>query len=68
MGLIFIIVVIAIVWVLFAQNYGAGRGTFTPGARDVPTNTETPLDILNRRYARGEIDRAEYLERRRDLA
>lgn len=28
----------------------------------------TPLDILNDRYARGEINREEYLERKQELA
>jgi putative membrane protein len=27
----------------------------------------TPLDILNDRYARGEIEREEYLQRRKDI-
>ncbi len=30
--------------------------------------TSSPLDILEERYARGEISRAEYLEMRNDLS
>jgi uncharacterized membrane protein len=29
---------------------------------------ESPLEILQRRYARGEIDRAEFEEKRKDLS
>lgn len=37
------------------------------GPHEVSRRTETPLEILKRRYARGEIDRAEFEQRRRDL-
>jgi len=40
-------------------------------ARDVPPHqsppTRTPLDILKERFARGEIDKAEFEDRRRVL-
>lgn len=31
-------------------------------------SAQTPLDILNERFARGEIDREEYLERKQVLS
>lgn len=34
------------------------------GGRD---GNENALDVLNRRYARGEIDREEYMAKKRDL-
>ncbi len=39
------------------------------GLTDATDNkTETPLDILKRRYARGEIDKEEYKTKKRDLS
>lgn len=53
-----VIVISAIVW-LFRS--AADRRAF-PGGRH-----ETPLEILQRRYASGEIGRDEYEQKRRDL-
>jgi putative membrane protein len=44
-----------------ALVYAVARG---PGR---PRNESTALDVLDARYARGEIGRDEYLERRSDL-
>lgn len=55
-----IIIIIAIVW-------GIVR---TPGQNNNINNTanqKTALDILNERYARGEIDKDEYGIKKRDL-
>lgn len=36
--------------------------------RDRPARNGSALDILSARYARGEIDRDEYLQKKKDLA
>lgn len=67
MGLILIIVVIGFAYVLLVQQR-EGSGPFSAAATARTTSAvETPLQILNKRYAKGEIDRAEYEERRRAL-
>ncbi len=58
MVLFWVLVIAAIVWVLrSAEN----RRAFPGGHR------ETLLEILQRRYANGEIGRDEYEQKRRDL-
>jgi putative membrane protein len=37
------------------------------GGEESVAQEESPLEILKRRYARGEIDRREFEERKRDL-
>lgn len=51
-GAIIVIVILAARWLL-------GRGDSAP--------TRTPLDILKERYARGEIGKDEFEQRKRDL-
>lgn len=48
--------------VMLARGFGGGAGASQPRLRD-----KTPLDILGERYARGEIDRAEFEQKRSDL-
>ncbi|RJQ47715.1 MAG: SHOCT domain-containing protein [Gaiellales bacterium] len=62
-GLIFIVLLVVGV-VLLMQNNGAARGLFNS---DTAAQAETPLEILKKRYARGEIDTAEYEALRREL-
>jgi putative membrane protein len=54
-----ILIVLLVRW-LGGPGHGAGHGTLgQPG--------KAPLDILKERYARGEIDKDEFEERRRTL-
>ncbi len=55
-----VLVVGAVVGVRWLWNQGQGQ----PG----PAGRESPLEILERRYARGEIDREEFETKKRDLA
>jgi putative membrane protein len=38
-----------------------------PAGRGEPAGRSSGLDILHERYARGEIDRTEYLQKKHDL-
>ncbi|HBV85111.1 MAG TPA: hypothetical protein DEF42_00210 [Desulfosporosinus sp.] len=46
-------------------NPSSSRGSC---CKDYQSQTNMPLDILNARYARGEIDRKDYLERKQELS
>ncbi len=54
---IVVVVVLLVRWTMGSTHYG---GAGLPGAK-------TPLDILQERFARGEINKEEYEERRRVL-
>ena len=60
-GLFWILVVGFIIW-LIARGASQTAGPFPP--RSYRSNG---LDILEQRYARGEVTREEYLEKKRDL-
>jgi len=51
-------------FVILVRGFGGNSGSSgnEPGRRDA-----TPFDILGVRYARGEIDKAEFEQRRNDL-
>ena len=57
MILFVVLTVLAIAWALRATGFGW----------DSSARAQSPVDILNARLARGEIDRAEYEERRKIL-
>lgn len=65
MFIIFIVIVILIIvplfrWMGFGPPWWQGQDMLPP--------SRTALDILNERYARGEIDKAEYEEKRRVIS
>jgi len=59
--LLLILVVAGVVWL--AQ--GLGRGSSSPPAAG--SSAESPLDILKRRYAQGEITKEQFEQMKRDL-
>jgi putative membrane protein len=58
--ILFLAVLVAVVVILVRWLGGPWQGAHPPSAR-------TPLDILKERFARGEIDKAEFEDRRRVL-
>ncbi|MHB8886652.1 MAG: SHOCT domain-containing protein [Methylovirgula sp.] len=61
-GLIILVVVIAgIIWFVRTASQSDGRTLSLP-------RRPSGLDILEERYARGEINREEYMQKKRDLS
>jgi putative membrane protein len=68
--LVIIAAIAVIVAVVFLVRYLSRTGGATSTAAVSPTPSsgpESPKDILKRRYAAGEIDRDEYLQKLNDL-
>ena len=67
-GIIVVVLVIAVgVYLVVRATSGRSGGL---GARSIGTSArpdESALDVLDSRYARGEIEREDYLIRRNDL-
>ncbi len=61
MGIFWIAVIIAIIFLIRWLLLSTGRR-----GRE-PSGEESPLDILKKRYARGEINKQEFEEKKRDL-
>ena len=70
-GLITLFVVILVVSLIFHRRhhyyYGHPYGWSAGSTTTPPSNRKEALDILEARYARGEIQRDEYLQKKQDL-
>ena len=65
LGLIIIVILVIVVfWAIGGGRAGRGPNSVSSGQRD---RLETPLEILKRRYASGEITKEEYDQMKRDL-
>jgi len=61
MWLVWILIIVAVVWVIKSAA-SSGTGTTQP-----PSSHESALEILKARYARGEITAEEYQRMRKEL-
>ena len=70
-GLITLFVVILVVSLIFHRRhyyyYGHPYGWSAGSTPNPPSSRKEALDILEARYARGEIQRDEYLQKKQDL-
>ncbi len=57
-----IVVIIAIIWLIMAQT-----GSRKKYINHFDAHQKTPMDILNEKYAKGEINKEEYDQKRKDL-
>lgn len=65
MFLVPIIIIVILGLIIWAALTAAQKSSVSNDA--TVNKTETPLDILKRRYAQGEIDKEEYETKKRDL-
>jgi putative membrane protein len=57
-----------IFWLLvIVAIFAVARSIMGSSASGNDSKSDSPLSILEKRYARGEIDREEYLEKKREL-
>ena len=66
-GLIHMIVWLVILVAIIAGVVWLVRSIAAPGAHQLPPPRSAGLDVLEERYARGEINREEYLQKKRDI-
>ena len=58
MGLVILVLIIVVIYFLFKSSKTGGFGQ---------TPNETPLDVLKKRYAQGEITKEQFEEMKKDL-
>ena len=63
MGIFWVVVLGLIIWAVAA----AARGTHYVGGEHMMNQSESASEILKKRYARGEITKAQYDEMKKDL-
>ncbi len=69
MMIFWLAIVVGIVFLVAWLVRQSGQTGHTGGTAAGPEGShETPLDIIKSRYARGEIDKAEFEEKKKDLA
>jgi len=64
MPIIGIVVLGLIIWAVIA----ATRGSFSQSGSTPPSQPDSALEVLRRRYARGEINKQEFEEKMKDLS
>lgn len=70
MAIVWIGLIVLGIWLLaklFPTVGNAGRGDSAAGGGARTTNSDTAMEILRRRYARGELTKEEYETMRHDL-
>jgi len=62
--LFFIVVLVGVIWLII---WSIRRSQHEVNEREIGQVSQSPEEILKIRYARGEIDREEYLRTKQDL-
>ena len=66
-GLVHMVVWIVILVAIIAGIVWLVRSLAAPGGHHLPPRRSSGLDVLEERYAKGEINREEYLQKKRDI-
>lgn len=67
-GIVLVVLVVAIgVYLAFRATPGRSRGSAGRSLQASALTSDSALEVLDSRYAKGEIEREDYLNRRQDL-